>query len=95
MKQKKSFQLYHDYWDCFKLLSDEELGKLLRTIYLYERENIYSENLDIKIEMAFSMIKKDLDRNRLKYEQICKRNKEIAKLRWQKIRECNEPVNSE
>lgn len=44
--------------------------------------------------MAFTMIKKDLDQNRLKYEQICQKNKEIAKLRWQKMRECNQPVNN-
>lgn len=95
MKQKKSFVLYHDYWEWFKLLTDEELGKLLRAIYLYEREQEMPKGLDIKLEMAFTMIKEALDRNRIKYEQVCNRNKEVAKLRWQKMRECGIDIPEE
>lgn len=88
MKLKKSFLLYYDYWEWFKLLTDEELGKLLRAIFIYEREGETPKNFDPKLEMAFVMIKETLDRDKLKYEQVCNRNKEVAKIRWQKIKDC-------
>lgn len=86
MKMKKSFTLYHDYWEWFKLLTDEELGRLIRAIFMYERESAMPKNLDPKLEIAFAMIKESLDRDKLKYEQVCSRNREVAKLRWQKAR---------
>lgn len=88
MKPKKSFIMYHDYWEWLKLLSDEELGKLIHTIFDYEREQIIPEGLEIKLSMAFAMIKETLDRDREKYEVVCNRNKEIARMRWQKMQEC-------
>lgn len=88
MKSKKSFVLYHDYWEWLKLLSDEELGKIFKAIFIYERENEVPVNFDPKLEMAFTMIKETLDRDKLKYEQVCNRNKEVAKMRWQKMKEC-------
>lgn len=82
MKIKKSFTLYHDYWDWLNLLTNEELGMLIRGVFLYEREKILPTNLDDKTEMAFSMVRERLDRDREKYESICNRNSETAKLRW-------------
>ena len=38
--------------------------------------------------IAFYMVKDTLDRDRAKYEAVCNRNKENAKLRWQKMKEC-------
>ena len=87
MKLKKSFVLYHDYWNWFRLLTDEELGQLMRAIFSYERDQILPASLNEKTEIAFCMIKEVLDRDREKYELICNRNKEIAKLRWKKMKE--------
>ena len=93
MKVKKSFVLYHDYWNWFTLLSDEELGKLIRAVFRYEREKILPEKLGEKTEIAFFMIKDTLDRDREKYEIVCNRNKEIAKLRWKKMKDCGIEVS--
>ncbi len=87
MIQKKSFVMYHDYWEWLKLLSNEELGMLLRCVFAYEREQTLPKELNGKLEMAFAMIKENLDRDREKYEVVCKRNKEVAKLRWKKMQE--------
>ncbi len=84
MKQKNSFLLYHDYWHWFNLLTDEELGCLLRAIYIYEREKTISANLNEKTQLIFFMIKETLDQDKKKYEEICNRNKENAKSRWSK-----------
>lgn len=87
MKIKRTFSLYIDYWDWFKLLTDEELGRLLRAIFRYEREGIEPEPEDEKISIFFHMIKEGLDRDRKHYETLCNRNRENARLRWQKTKE--------
>lgn len=92
MKQKKSFVLYHDYWEFLKLMTDEEVGRFIRAVYMYDREQILPKNLDPKTEMAFAMIKDRLDGDRQKYEKICKRNSEVARIRWQKTKECGKEI---
>lgn len=84
MKQKKSFTLYQEYWEWLKLLTDEELGHLLRAIYIYEREHVMPQNLTAPTALAFSVIKNKLDSDRSAYEKICSQNKQKARLRWQK-----------
>ncbi len=90
MKLKNSFILYHDYWNWFRLLTDEELGQLLRAIFCYEKERNLPEFLNEKTQFVFNMIKELLDRDREKYENICNRNREIAKLRWNKTEDTTE-----
>ncbi|MBQ8210600.1 MAG: hypothetical protein IJZ35_08470 [Clostridia bacterium] len=87
MKQKNSFTLYQDYWEWLKLLTDEELGRLLRAIFIYEREQKMPKNLDSSTVMAFSVIKNKLDSDRIQYEKICSLNKQRAHIRWQKAEE--------
>ena len=84
---KKSFVMYHDYWNWFKLLTDEELGKLVRAVFLYEREQNEPQSLDEKLDILFCMIKETLDYDRAKYESVCNKNKANAKLRWQRSKE--------
>ena len=77
-KEKKSFLMYLDYEEQFALLTDEQLGQLLRTVMEYERTQIVPE-LDGIVKMAFSFIKAQLDRDREKYEDRCAKNKENGK----------------
>ena len=70
-KKKESFVLYQSYEDQLQDLTDEQLGKLLRYIFEYERTQ---EPIDIKepyIKIAFQFIRKNLDINRIKYDEIC------------------------
>ncbi len=89
MKVKKTFSLYLDYWDWFKLLTDEEMGRLLRAIFRYEREGIEPDPADEKVNIFFQMVKESLDRDRKHYEAVCNKNRETARLRWQKTK--NQP----
>lgn len=73
-KAKSSFILYTDYEDKFEMLSDAQLGKLLRLIVKYEKTQ---QNPDITqeepiVQMAFTFIKSDLDRARVKYNTSVK-----------------------
>lgn len=65
---KNSFVIYHDYEDKLKMLSDEQMGKLWRMIFKYEKTGEVIDLDDAVIMMAFSFIRNDLDINRQKYE---------------------------
>lgn len=86
MKVKKSFVLYHDFRNWFSLLTDEELGRLIRAIFDYEMNKELPENLNEKEQIAFFMVRDILDRDREKYERVCTRNKENARVRWEKMK---------
>ena len=75
---KKGFVLYNDYKQHFELLSNEELGILLRGTMAYEAENILP-NFDGKIQMAFSFIKAQLDRDAEKYQKTVEQRKKAGK----------------
>ena len=74
-ENKKSFVIYLDYEEHFNLLSDEELGMLVRTIMEYEKTRKIPQ-LEGMTKMAFSFIKAQLDRDREKYEKKCQKNRE-------------------
>lgn len=75
---KRSFILFHDYTEQFLCLSDEECGKLIKAIFIYETEGEVT-NLPPESRMAFRFIRHALDENRDKYEDICKKRSDAAK----------------
>lgn len=74
MDKKKSFVLYHDYYDHISSLKDEEKGKLLSAIFEYEIKGVSPQGLSDKADMAFSFIRATLDRDREKYINRCQKN---------------------
>lgn len=80
MKAKKnSFIVYYDLESQTELLSDEQLGKLLRALFIYEihgKEPIFDDDI---VKASFQFIKVTLDINREKYDEKCKRNAENGK----------------
>ena len=69
----KSFILYQEYKENLKMLSQNQKGDLLDAIFAYnEGEEMILEPI---VKMAFSFIKSNLERNKIKYENIIERNK--------------------
>lgn len=95
-KEKKSFVMYLDYEEQFNMLTDEELGVLIRAIIEYEKTKEIPK-LDGIVKMAFSFIKGQLDRDREKYDEKCKKNRENGSKggRPRKDVEENQTVNTE
>ena len=81
--QKNSFLIYLDYEEQFNLLSNEEIGILIRAIIEYEKTKQVPK-LEGAVKMAFSFIKAQLDRDREKYNKKCEKNKENIGKRWNK-----------
>lgn len=76
---KNSFLIYYEYEEQLSILSDEQLGILLRAIFKYEKNNEIPK-LDGVLQLAFMFIKGNLDRDREKYDKRCETSANNGKL---------------
>ena len=83
MTEKKSFLMYTSYLDNVEILSDEEAGQLLKAIYAFVNGDELPK-LDRVVQLTFNPIKSHLERDMEKYNEICRKNSENAKKRWNK-----------
>ena len=80
MTEKKSFLLYYSYRRQFDMMTDEQLGRLIRAFYAYEIDGEKSDLSDEPmLEMCFSFIAENLDNNKAEYSAQCARNSENGK----------------
>lgn len=84
--KKDTFSLKVSYYESVKDLSDTQLGQLMRAIFLYTRENKEPSIDDQVVKVAFRFIRADIDAERAKHEQRCRRNRENIQKRWMKKR---------
>ena len=78
-EKKKSFVLYHDYLEHFEMLTNTEQGDLIMTILRYVNgEEPDMSKLSGGVRMAFSFIRRRLDDDFGKYEEICKKRAEAS-----------------
>lgn len=76
----KSIIIHSDIKDHIDLLSDEEAGQLFKAIIAYaECGTVFSTDNRV-LNMAFSFIKSQIDKDVAKYEEKCRKNREIGKL---------------
>lgn len=78
-----SFLLYTSYYAIIEGLTDEQLGKLMRAIFIYARDGEVT-NLEPTLRMAFAFIKDDMERNQAKYNEKREKLRANAQKRWQK-----------
>ncbi|MCX4365077.1 MAG: DUF6291 domain-containing protein [Bacilli bacterium] len=83
MDKKNSFIMYLNYEDNFKLLSDKELGILMRGIFQYVKTGKEPNFNNVGLKMAFSFIKTNIDLDAEKYKKKCEKNRDIARRRWE------------
>ena len=76
---KNSFLIYYEYEEQLSILSDEELGQLIRAIFKYEKNNEIPKFTGV-LQMAFLFIKGNLDRDREKYDKRCETSANNGKL---------------
>ncbi len=88
----ESFILYTSDYQLIEGLSDEQLGRLIRALYIYARDGEDIE-LDPVVAMAFAFIKDKMDRNSGKYQARCEKNRQIALEREKRRREARTSTN--
>lgn len=76
---KNSFLIYYEYEEQLSILSDEELGQLIRAIFKYEKNNEIPKFNGV-LQIAFLFIKGNLDRDREKYDKRCETSANNGKL---------------
>jgi len=81
---KNSFLIYNDYKEFFDILTDDQLGKILRAMMAYSIDKTILE-LPLELKITFIQIKQQMDRNEVKYMELCLKNKENVSKRWNKI----------
>ena len=71
---KKGFKLYIDSIGVIDKLSDDEAGQLFKHIvhYVDDKNPILNNE---KLELVFYSIQIQLERDRLKYEEVCEKNR--------------------
>lgn len=66
---KDNFILYTQQYEVLEPLTDEQLGKLLRALYLYARDKIIPTFDDGMLTMAFGFVRMQIDASNAKYEE--------------------------
>ena len=80
---KKSFTAYCDWQETFESLPDDKAGKLIKHLFKYVNDE-NPETDDLLIKAVFAQIKATLKRDLKKWEEKREKNRESARLRWEK-----------
>ena len=72
--EKKSFILYHNYYDYISKLTVEERGNLLTAIFEYQINGKVTTEISPMADMVFTFIEAQFERDNAKYLKICERN---------------------
>ena len=78
MAELKYITLFLDRQKEFNMLSDEQAGKLIKGIFEYSSTGKELNSDDLTVNVLFSVIKAQLDDAANKYDEKCRKNKEIA-----------------
>ena len=78
------FCAYYSYLDLFRELTDEEVGRLMRAVFIYAADGMEIDLPPVE-RMAFLAISGQIDRDARRYEKICERNRENALMRSQAV----------
>ena len=83
--KKPSFLVYYDNEVVIVRLSDEEAGKLFKSLFPYGREEIKPDfEKSPALAMAFDILSMTIDRDKEKYVKRCEKNRENIQKRWTK-----------
>ena len=88
---KNNVMLYTAYAEKFRSLSDEQFGKLVRAMIEYQESGEVPEIPDAAVALSFDVVRFDIDRNNVRYEETCAKRREagskggLAKAEKQKL----------
>ncbi len=79
------FSLNIAHYEAVSLLTDLQLGSLMRAVFLYAKDaTLISDDAPQVVRVAFAFIKEDIDAQRAAREARCRKNRENAQKRWAK-----------
>lgn len=78
----KSVIFYCDWLDVFEDMNRSECGELVIALLKYGQDGSKTEFNDSATSMAFSILSKQINRDKQKYIETCDRNRKNAQKRW-------------
>lgn len=84
MKERKSFLFYYDWANIYEPLDDIRKAKLITATIRYAKDNTDTKFDDLTLKVIFNVIKDTIDRDSARYNEICLKNAENIKKRWNK-----------
>ncbi len=70
--------MYRDYAELFAFLSREDKADLMESVFAYAFDGREPEGLSTPAMIVFTVMKRQYDRDREKYEQKCEKNRKNA-----------------
>lgn len=86
---KNSFLFYYSYLDKLNWCSDSEFRNIIKAMVFFDRDGELI-SLTEREQIAFDMIRVDLEQNRQKYKDKCEKNRQIAMGKWESIKSSDE-----
>lgn len=80
--KRKGFLLYNDDVDLFRQLTNTERGRLIMALFEYFIDGTVASGLDGMTNVVFTVLKRNIDRDRDKYQRACERRRESQRKRW-------------
>ena len=94
MAKRKSIVLYFDAIEQWDMLSDAQAGILIKALLRYSNSGERLTTSDGMLQMAFSFMSAQIDRDGAKYDTKCEKNRQIAIEREEKKRAERERNNT-
>jgi hypothetical protein len=85
---RDGFILYKSFWEPISQLTNEQLGRLFRAIYLWQIGE--DPNPEPDIRMAFGFFANQFRIDNEKYQERCDKNRENIQKRWRQRNNTNE-----
>ena len=87
----KYLPLFYSYTDTLSVLTDEQLGRVIRAALAYMQSGTEPQLEPIEA-LAFGIIKKDAERSAGKYEAMCEKNRQNVQKRWESKKQSDTTV---
>ena len=78
MNNKKSFVFYHSWGEVLSVMSDEDVGKIVKMMIAYSETGIVEKSKP-EHNIAFGFMKIQMDADAEKYDEVCERRSEAGK----------------
>ena len=79
MSERKAFMLWHESWTLVQMLTDEQRGKLLTALFLYDMFHELPDYLDQVTTIVFFEMKGKIDRASQNYDSMIEARREAGK----------------
>ncbi len=83
---KKSMLIHHDFIHTFRLLTYEELGRLIMAAMEFDAYGTVTEFDDRLMNATYYRLTECLKRNSEKYDEMIQKRTEAAKKRWDQFK---------